>query len=165
MSISKGGQSVKPYVGSKEVKEAYVGSQLVYKAQKLPYNYVYLGNENDYLISPLVVLGTGTTITKPSWATTYKLGLGGLVGNEIKINITPDFVGNFFKFLCRSASYNGSFYIRIYDSNTHYRIQSDFEVGQSETLKITVKINANDKFISISSQSQIYFDAMRFENS
>ena len=165
MSISKGGQSVKPYVGSKEVKEAYVGNQLVYKAEKLPYNYVYLGNENDYLISPLVVLGTGTTITKPSWATTYKLYLNYVTGNEIIINITPDFVGNFFKFLCRSATYNGSFNIRVYDSNVHYRVQTDYEVGQSETLKTTVNINANDKFISISSQSQIYFDAMRFENS
>lgn len=38
MSISKGGQSVKPYVGSKEVKEAYVGSTLVY--QNVP-NYEY----------------------------------------------------------------------------------------------------------------------------
>ena len=38
MSISKGGQSVKPYVGSKEVKEAYVGSALVY--QNVP-NYEY----------------------------------------------------------------------------------------------------------------------------
>lgn len=32
MSISKGGQSVKPYVGGKEVKEAYVGNTLVYQS-------------------------------------------------------------------------------------------------------------------------------------
>ena len=164
MSISKGGQSVKPYVGSKEVKEAYVGSQLVYKAEKLPYNYVYLGTENEYLISPLVVLGVGAEITKPSWATTFKLALNYVTGNELKINISPDFVGSHFKFLCRSSSYQGNFYVRIYDSNVHYRLQSDFEVGQSETLKTTVKINANDKFISIRAQSQIYFDAMRFES-
>ena len=164
MGISFGSASKKPYVGSKEVQEAYVGSQLVYKAEKLPYNYVYLGTENGHFISPLVVLGKGTTITKPSWATTYKLGLGALVGNEIKINITADFVGNHFKFLCRSASKTGSFYVRIYDSDAHYRVQSDFEAGQSETLKTTLKINASDKFISISTVSQIYFDAMRFEN-
>lgn len=164
MGISFGSTGIKPYVGSKEVQEAYVGSQLVYKAEKLPYNYVFLGTENEYLISPLVVLGTGATITKPSWATTFKLDLNYVTGNEIKINITPDFVGNNFKFLCRSSSYTGNFYIRFYDSNTHYRTQSDFEVGQSETLKTTLKINANDKFISIRAQSQIYFDAMRFEN-
>lgn len=61
MSISKGGQSVKPYVGSKEVKEAYVGSQLVYRA-KPPY--VFIGDANDYLLSDLGQLGTGCAITK-----------------------------------------------------------------------------------------------------
>ena len=165
MGISFGSKSVKPYVGSKEVTEAYVGSQLVYKAQKLPYHYVYLGTENEYFISPLVTLGAGAAITKPSWATTYKLALSSVTGNEIKINIDPDFVGQFFKFLCRSKSYQGNFYIRVYDSDTHYRLQTDYEIGQSETLKSTVKINANDKFLSIRTQSDIYFDAMRFEDS
>lgn len=56
MSISKGGQSVKPYVGSKEVKEAYVGSQLVYKAVP-PYIYRFLGNENDYIIDGTLLNG------------------------------------------------------------------------------------------------------------
>ena len=32
MGISFGSASKKPYVGSKEVQEAYVGSQLVYRA-------------------------------------------------------------------------------------------------------------------------------------
>lgn len=164
MGISFGSVSKKPYVGSKEVTEAYVGSQLVYKAEKLPYHYVYLGTENEYFISPLVTLGTGAAITKPSWATTYKLALSSVTGNEIKINIDPDFVGQYFKFLCRSSAYQGNFTIRIYDSNTHYRLSTDYEVGQTETLKTTVKINENDKFISIRAQSQIYFDAMRFEN-
>lgn len=164
MAISFGSNGVKPYVGGSEIQEAYVGSELVYKAQKLPYHYVYLGTENEYFISPLVVLGAGAAITKPSWATTFKLALSSVTGNEIKINLDPDFDGQFFKFLCRSSAYQGNFYVRVYDSDTHFRVQSDYEVGQSETLKTSVKINANDKFISIRSQSQIYFDAMRFEN-
>ena len=36
MSISFGSTSIKPYVGSKEVQEAYVGSQLVYKGKPNP---------------------------------------------------------------------------------------------------------------------------------
>ena len=164
MAISFGNGAVKPYVGSSEIQEAYVGSQLVYKAQKLPYHYVYLGTENEYFISPLVTLGTGAAITKPSWATTYKIALSSATGNEVKINIDADFVGQFFRFLCRSSSYSGSFTIKIYDSATHARVSTDYEVGQSEVLKSTLKINANDKFISIRAQSQMYFDAMRFED-
>lgn len=36
MGISFGSTGIKPYVGSKEVKEAYVGSQLVYKGKPNP---------------------------------------------------------------------------------------------------------------------------------
>ena len=61
MSTSKGGQSVKPYVGSKEVKEAYVGSQLVYRATP---PYVFIGDANNYLLSDLGQLGTECAITK-----------------------------------------------------------------------------------------------------
>ena len=63
MSISKGGQSVKPYVGSKEVKEAYAGSQLVYRAVP-PVVYGFLGNENDYVIAPWCQLGNNAAIVK-----------------------------------------------------------------------------------------------------
>ena len=164
MGISFGSVGKKPYVGSKEVQEAYVGSQLVYKAQKLPYHYVFLGTENEYYISPLVTLGAGAAITKPGWATTYKIALSSATGNEVKINIDADFVGQRFKFLCRSAVYAGSFTIKIYDSATHVRISTDYEEAQSEELRTTVPIQPNDKFISIRAQSQMYFDAMRFED-
>ena len=64
MSISFGSTSIKPYVGSKEVKEAYVGSQLVYRATP-PYKYYFLGSENDYIIDNAVVtLNANTSITK-----------------------------------------------------------------------------------------------------
>lgn len=64
MSISKGGQSVKPYVGSKEVKEAYVGSQLVYRATP-PYVYGFLGGQDNYVLAGWCSLSSnGAAITK-----------------------------------------------------------------------------------------------------
>lgn len=50
MGISLGSSSKKPYVGSKEVQEAYVGSQLVYQNAP-PFVYAFLGNANDYVIA------------------------------------------------------------------------------------------------------------------
>ena len=55
MGISFGSTGIKPYVGGKEVQEAYVGSQLVYSAAP-PYNYYFVGGETKYFISPNVVL-------------------------------------------------------------------------------------------------------------
>ena len=49
MGISFGSTGIKPYVGSKEVQEAYVGSQLVYRATP-PAVYKFLGTETDYII-------------------------------------------------------------------------------------------------------------------
>lgn len=50
MSISFGSTGIKPYVGNKEVQEAYVGSTLVYSAG--PVNpYIFKGNEINYRYS------------------------------------------------------------------------------------------------------------------
>lgn len=70
MSISKGGQSVKPYVGSKEVKEAYVGSQLVYRATP-PYLYFFLGRENDYILNSVDL--RGNAIVKPDGSNIFNI--------------------------------------------------------------------------------------------
>lgn len=70
MSISKGGQSVKPYVGSKEVKEAYVGSQLVYRATP-PYLYFFLGRENDYILNSVDL--RGNAIAKPDGSNVFNI--------------------------------------------------------------------------------------------
>lgn len=61
MGISFGSASKKPYVGSKEVQEAYVGSQKVYSAAP---PYVFLGGADSYYLSPLGQLGTGCAIVK-----------------------------------------------------------------------------------------------------
>ena len=63
MSISFGSTGIKPYVGSKEVKEAYVGSQKVYSAAP-PVYYGFLGAENDYVIADWCQLTRGAKIEK-----------------------------------------------------------------------------------------------------
>jgi hypothetical protein len=162
MGISFGSTSKKPYVGSKEVQEAYVGSQLVYKAQKLPYHYVYLGAENAYYISDLVTLGTGAAITKPAGATTYKLALSGLAGNSIKINLDPDFVGQRFKLLVRGATSGQSIFVKFYNPSG-LGLESTFNLTTQETLKTTKLVTPGEAYIEINATGQVYFDAMRFE--
>lgn len=162
MGISFGSASKKPYVGNKEVTEAYVGSQLVYKAQKLPYHYVYLGAENAYYISDLVTLGTGAAITKPAGATTYKLALSGTAGNSIKINLDPDFVRQRFKFLARGATNGVSINVKFYNSSG-LGAESSFNLTTQETLKVTKFVVPAETYIEINATGQVYFDAMRFE--
>lgn len=162
MGISFGNTGIKPYVGGKEVQEAYVGSQLVYKAQKLPYHYVYLGTENAYYISDLVTLGKGAAITKPAGATTYKLALGGIVGNSIKINLDPDFVGQRFKFLARGATNGVNINVKFYTSSG-LGAESTFNLTSQETLKATKLVTPAETYIEINATGQVYFDAMRFE--
>lgn len=90
MSISKGGQSVKPYVGSKEVKEAYVGGQLVYRAIP-PYYYYFLGKPNDYILNNIELL-TNSAVTKPGGYENYVLKMTttkqGTIGNSAQIRIS-----------------------------------------------------------------------------
>jgi hypothetical protein len=103
MGISKGGQSLKPYVGSKEVAEAYVGSQLVYKAG-LPYYYYFLGAETTYYISNNCQLAYYASVTKPAWATTYKIAIGASTGTtspRIQLFNVSEFIGRQLKFLYR----------------------------------------------------------------
>ena len=65
MAISFGSESKKPYIGSKEVKEAYVGSQLVYEGTP-PVVYAFLGGTSDYAIAPWCELTKGAAIIKES---------------------------------------------------------------------------------------------------
>ena len=65
MGISFGNTSKKPYVGSKEVKEAYVGAQKVYSATP-PLEYGFLGAENDYMLASWCQLTEQASIVKES---------------------------------------------------------------------------------------------------
>lgn len=103
MSISFGSTGIKPYVGSKEVKEAYVGSQLVYRAG-LPNYYYFLGEETTYYISENCQLAYYASVTKPAWATTYKIAIGysgGTTSPRIQLENVGEFIGKKLKFLYR----------------------------------------------------------------
>lgn len=103
MGISFGSKSVKPYVGGKEVQEAYVGSQLVYKSGP-PYYYYFLGAETTYYISDNCQLAYYASVTKPAWATTYKIAIGassGTTSARIQLVNVGEFIGKKLKFLYR----------------------------------------------------------------
>lgn len=103
MGISFGSASKKPYVGSKEVQEAYVGSQLVYKSGP-PYYYYFLGAETTYYISDNCQLAYYASVTKPAWATTYKIAVGasnGTTSARIQLVNVGEFIGKKLKFLYR----------------------------------------------------------------
>lgn len=59
MGISFGSKSVKPYVGGKEVTEAYVGSQLVYKNEVPPSGGVIFDGSISSLLNPLATNPAG----------------------------------------------------------------------------------------------------------
>ena len=62
MGISFGSASKKPYVGSKEVQEAYVGSQLVYKGKPNPVT-LFDGTVSKSISPELKWMGTRGTVT------------------------------------------------------------------------------------------------------
>lgn len=72
MGISFGSKTIKPYVGGKEVQEAYVGSQLVYKAS-YPYKYAFLGTANDYMLADWCTIGQKVAIAK--WLDIFRITL------------------------------------------------------------------------------------------
>ena len=91
MSISFGNTGIKPYVGNKEVKEAYVGSQLVYRAIP-PYYYFFLGTPNNYIINRTELL-ENAEVTNAGYEnyvikmTTKKSG-GLAFGASIRLTVT-----------------------------------------------------------------------------
>lgn len=124
MSISKGGQSVKPYVGSKEVKEAYVGSQLVYRATP-PYKYYFLGAENDYIIDNSVISLSDKRATIAKDGGIYRIVLTTeSYGNpgHVRVNLT----NTTFTFIARVESdiVNPTITINMYKGNTYNEASS-----------------------------------------
>lgn len=73
MSISKGSQSVKPYVGSKEVKEAYVGSQLVYRSTP-PFNGVFFDSTTKFILEGYAISPLPSDIKELGQSSAYNAG-------------------------------------------------------------------------------------------
>lgn len=92
MGISLGSSSKKPYVGSKEVKEAYVGSQLVYKAVP-PYKYYFLGNETSYFIDNSKVSWNSSETSIAKYQNIFRIACGTSSGGwgQIEVNLGKPF--------------------------------------------------------------------------
>lgn len=126
MGISVGSGSVKPYVGGTEIKEAYVGSELVYQS-KLPYVYYFLGAENDYVLNPDCALTRYAAIVKNTDEGVYNLvityNLTSDVGGVITISNLGDYAGKQFAFTYKfdelaTSTYTGTARVRFYNNNS-----------------------------------------------
>ena len=168
MGISFGSTDIKPYVGSKEVQEAYVGSQLVYSAAP-PYNYYFVGGETKYYISPNVVLPTsGTTIEKKNGTGNYVI-TNSKKYNYIKLLDVSRFIGWKLKFTASTKS--GGQYLEAYLSASGWNSGVDLGAINPTEKLITIPVEAvsagTPTFIQIFSPSNgtFYLDNIRFEES
>ena len=169
MGISFGSTGIKPYVGSKEVQEAYVGSQLVYRAG-LPYYYYFLGSENDYAINENCVLQVSASVSKPSWASTYKIALGpgsGYTNPEVRLINVAEFVGKKLKFLYRSGANYGNIMQIVFKKSDNTTISYvNLNATNSEILTSNL-VPAGTSYIALKPATVTtgyYLDAIRFED-
>lgn len=165
MSISKGGQSVKPYVGSKEVKEAYVGTQKVYSAAP-PIYYGFLGSANDYVKADWVVLSPSyAAIVKDQGI--YRIALTSPGVGTIKLN---SILGTFIKFSFRSNGAHGGEVGVIQFFKGTSKIKQEY-IGTNDENNYFLKsyeIPAGTDNIMIYPQTYLrvtgYVDQLRYEN-
>ena len=168
MGISFGSTGIKPYVGSKEVQEAYVGSQLVYRAVP-PAVYKFLGTETDYIIDG--TLTGGATVKKDQ--NVYRITMGSRGG----VFICTTEKGMDLKFLTRNViNANNYLYIQYgtrvsaetqYDSfrwsGQNYIAQTTSYELKSLSHTILDKYDAV-KFTGAGNSNGGFLDAVRFEN-
>ena len=161
MGISFGSASKKPYVGSKEVQEAYVGSQLVYKNRPSD-NWVYIGEENKYYLAGYANL-IGGTFTKEE--NKFRIALSN--GNQ-KLSIN-EMHGNTLKFTSKfSNRYANGGYVYFYN-NSGIRFDSKALQNAGKYTLTTVTIPSSTTKIEILgsppdiAQGTVYVDEVRFE--
>ena len=172
MSINKGGQSLKPYVGGKEVKEAYVGSQLVYRSTP-PYVYAFLGGQDDYVLADWCTLsGAGAAIVKEG--NNFRIALSSYEAGRLfrtgSISMTkPTNAGNTLSFMVKkSTSYGTEMVIYKYLSSGAQTIIRTFTPTTNWQLVSVDVSNVGDATIIITAEAtnyfdKVYFDAIRFE--
>lgn len=153
MGIYVGSGSVKPYVGGTEIKEAYVGSELVYQS-KLPYVYYFLGAENDYVINPNCALTRNAAVVKNSDEGLYNLviayNLTSDIGGVVTLNDLSDYVGKTFQFTYKfdvlaTSTSTATARIRFYNNNTVLSTQtvSGKSADERALFNFTVPNNCN----------------------
>ena len=109
MGISFGSVNKKPYVGSKEVQEAYVGNQLVYQNGPA-FVYAFLGGANNYELADWCTLTKFATVQKYNGV--YKISIGAdAPAGSITLDITTLKHKNKISFDYMSTTSNNSIYI------------------------------------------------------
>ena len=166
MGISFGSTGIKPYVGSKEVQEAYVGSQLVYSAAP-PYNYYFVGEETKYYISPNVVLPTqNATIGKKNGTGNYMI-VNSKDHNYIKLIDVSRFLGWKLKFTASTNSGGVHMYANLGLSDRYNWVDLGSIIPTEKTITMTVEAVSGSApiYIQIYSDSSttFYLNNIRFE--
>ena len=168
MGISFGSTGIKPYVGSKEVKEAYVGSQLVYKSG-LPYNYYFVGAENDYFINDNVQLVRNTNITKPAGKSTYKIAseYTSSQSGYFDLKNATQFVGWKLKFTyCGENNHTLKIQVDYRQADFTFITRSELTTTSMTDQSYSFTVPAKCDYVRIAMGGQFgkrYFDNIRFE--
>lgn len=159
MGISFGSTGIKPYVGSKEVKEAYVGSQLVYKAVP-PYVYAFLGGETDYYLAPWAKNAGGASIKLESGI--YRISTGTSKGATVTMSQIPS---KNFKFIAKSPAQTNALKLQ-YTTGGQWIDIKQFVIGTDYGLQeATIPDNAAQirLNLTLTTFQPVYLDNIRFE--
>lgn len=164
MGISFGSVNKKPYVGSKEVQEAYVGNQLVYRAG-LPNYYYFLGGTEKYQISDNCLLQDGAAIAKPSGVANFMMSIK--AQNRIQLNGIGSFAGYSLKFTtCAKGEDNtNKAQVIFYTAGGGIASYTNFDYYAAPTL-VSIPVPSNAVyaiFKPLCDQETFYFDMVRCE--
>ena len=158
MGISFGSASKKPYVGSKEVQEAYVGSQLVYQ-NKPPYNYAFLGSKTKYYLATWATLSGGAAIVKNG--DVYNISTGTSQAGTLTLT---EVHGPVIKFTAHSDDGQG-ITIEKYVGGTWY-VDKNINLTKTPTLySYTINTGTQFRLHPRFAGYSIYLDAVRYEES
>ena len=169
MGISFGSKSVKPYVGSKEVTEAYVGNQLVYRAVP-PVVYGFLGSENDYAIAEWCQLTDNAAIVKESGIYRIALSRQAYAGHVYGIVTLSEIKGKQLKFTFKQKFQSTRIWIQWVSNGvsqeteiTQYFNTADYNLFTwnvpNNTTSISIRVTELNKI-----QVLGWLDALRYEN-
>ena len=168
MGISFGSKSVKPYFGSKEVKEAYVGSQLVYRATQ-PFVYAFLGAENDYFLAEFAQLKDGANTAKDQ--NIYRIKFSS-TQNKFVMDI-KNIDKKILKFTSRISQGGGlNPTVKIettnFEGDINWKTLNSFTPTTTYQLTISKPIPVTAKYVRIALSGNmtypLFVDAVRFED-